>query len=212
MAILRHRSTTPPGGWQFFQKETEFTLKAENEPALVELVVKHRQYKNLIRQSPEEVQRDIERQICTRLGSMECQSEGKDDNWVPRNPERHVVTMSGVLGFSKAAFAFLKSGMALAPLEEVQRRADVCRSCPLNQPMTGCACDGFYKAIEAVVPAERRLPGLHVCRACDCSLVAKVNLTEQQIIASNEGRKITWPGGECFQKKIMEDAAKAAAG
>lgn len=203
MAVLRKRSETPHLGWQYFQKETEFTIKGENEEQLIDFVVKHRQYKNLHPQDRPSVKLDIERQICTRLGSAECRPEGPDDNWVPRNPERNVVTMSGVLGFSKAAFAFIKSGGQLAPLEEVERRAEICRGCPLNQEMTGCSCNSFYKTIEAVVSAERRMRGLHVCRACDCSLVAKVNLTEDQVRVSNEKRKITWPGSKCWQADIM---------
>lgn len=205
MALLKKRNEAPPGGFTYFQRETEFTIKGENLPQLVDLVSKHRAYKNLHPQDAESVQKDIERQICTRLGSLECRSEGAADTWVPRNPERNIVTMSGVLGFSKAAFEFVKSGGALAPMEEVQRRAEICRGCPLNQPMTGCSCNVFYKTIDAVVSSERRLPGLHVCRACNCSLVAKVNLTKEQVIISNEKRKITWPGSACWQKTLMEE-------
>lgn len=207
MAYLRYRSTTPPGGWVFYQKETAFTIKGENEGQLIDLVIQHRQYKSLLPQEREAVRLDIERQICTKLGSGECRSEGASDTWVPRNPERNVVTMSGVLAFSKAAFAFIKSGGAMAPMEEVQRRAEICRACPLNQELTGCACNSFYKTIESIVSADRRLPGLHVCRACDCSLVAKVNLTDEQVRVSNEGRKITWPGSACWQKDIEQSVS-----
>lgn len=211
MALLRHRSTTPPGGWTHFQKETEFTMKAENEGLLIEAVKRHRQYKNLIRQSEDEIQQDIERQICMRLGSAECMAEGADDTWVPRNPERNIVTMSGVLALSRAAFEFVKSGGALAPMEDVQRRADICRVCPLNQEMTGCSCNVFYKTIESVVSEARRLPGLHVCRACDCSLVAKVNLTEDQVRVSNEKRRIQWPAGvNCWQAEIMSQPVSSS--
>lgn len=204
MATLKHRATSPPGGWTYFQRETEFTIKGENEMQLVDSVVKHRQYKNLQPQDPESVRLDIERQICTKLGSAECQKEGKEDSWVPRNPERQQITMGDVLAFSKAAFAFVKSGGALAPMDEVQRRAAICRECPLNQQMTGCSCNTFYKVIDATVSADRKLAGLHVCKACNCSLVAKVNLTDEQVRVSNEGRDIKWPGGPCWQKAIME--------
>lgn len=206
MALLKKRNETPPGGWSYLQRETEFTLKGENEQQLIDLVVSHRVYKNLKPQERDLVQLDIERQICTKLGSMECKKEGVEDKWVPRNPERNVITMSGVLAFSKAAFAFLKSGGELATVEEAKRRAEICRGCPLNQQMTGCSCNTFYKVIDATVSGERKLPGLHVCRACDCSLVAKVNLTEDQVRVSNEGRKITWPGSACWQRELEERA------
>lgn len=191
----------------YFQKETEFTIKAENRDNLVDLVVKHRQYRNLHPQQPALVALDIERQICVRLGHDECRPEGGEDKWVARDGRKPGVTMSGVLAFSKAALAFIASGAELAPMEEVHRRAAGCRGCPLNQPMTGCACNIFYKALDAAIPRSRKLEGLHVCRACDCSLVAKVNLTAEQIIVSNKGRQITWPAQECFQREIMEHAA-----
>lgn len=209
MAILKRRHETPPGGWVYFQRETEFTIKGENEDALIASVVAHRKYRNLQPQEPPLVALDIERQICVRLGHGECRPESKNDGWVPRDGRKQGVTMSGVLAFSKAALAFIASGAELAPMEEVTRRAAGCRGCPLNQPMSGCACGIFYKAIDATIPRVRRFDGLHVCRACDCSLVAKVNLTEAQIIASNEGRNITWPEQECFQKTIMQRHAAA---
>lgn len=209
MAILKRRNETPPGGWVYFQKETEYTMKSENEDSLIALVVAHRKYRNLQPQEPALVALDVERQICVRLGFGECKREGTGDAWVPRDGSKQPVTMSGVLAFSRAALAFLASGAELAPMDEVARRAAGCRACPLNQPMSGCACNIFYKAIDAAIPRARRFDGLHVCRACDCSLVAKVNLTPAQIVVSNEGRNITWPEQECFQKTIMQQHAAA---
>ncbi len=203
MALLKTRST-PPGGWAYLQTETQFTIKAENEDALIDLVMAHRQYRNLAQSDRATTKKEIERQICQRLGHLDCKPEGKDDKWVAQDGSKKIVTMAHVLSFSKAAFAFVSSGFKLAPMEEVRRRAAICRACPLNQPMTGCSCNSFYKAIDAAVSADRRLEGLHVCKACDCSLVAKVNLTEEQVVSSNEGRKIAWPAQECWQRDAMQ--------
>ena len=210
MAVLKRRNTAPPGGFKFYQAETRFAMTAENEDQLIDLVMAHRQYRGLVPTDRESVRLDIERQICTRLGHGDCKPEGKDDPWVPLDGSKKLVTMGAVLAFSKAAFAFVSSGFELAPMEEVQRRAEICRACPLNQPMTGCSCNTFYKAIEAAVSRERRLEGLHVCKACDCSLVAKVNLTDAQVVASNEGRGILFPAGACWQKTVMDKAATTA--
>jgi len=209
MALLKSKRDTPPGGWKFLQKETDFTVTGENEEQLIGLVVAHRQYRNLQPQDRESVRLDIERQICTRLGNLECKAEGKDDAWVPQNPVRHVITMSMMLGFSKAALAFVASGGKLATIEEAQRRANICKDCPLNQPMVGCSCGTFLKTIEASVPKERRFMPDRFCAACSCSLSAKVNLTEDQVVYSNEGRKdIKWPEGVgCWQAGIMKAAA-----
>jgi hypothetical protein len=106
---------------------------------------------------------------------------------------------------SRAAFEVLKSGLELAPMDEVKRRAEVCLNCPLNQPMQGCACAPLYKLIATLVPEDRKLEGLNVCQVCNCSLLAKVNLLEDHIFKSNQGRNFSWPAGACWQKDIMEN-------
>lgn len=209
MAVLNFQTTQPPGGWTHFQRETEFHIKGDDAQELIDLVVKHRVYRNLPRQSRDEVWLDIQRQICVRLTRQECSPEDKNDPWKPQGNERVRVTMGDVLAFSKASLAWVASGFELAPLEEVKRRADICRKCPMNAPMSGCSCDTFYKAIDAAVSQERRQAGLHVCGACHCSLVAKVNLTEKQVIESNVGRGIVWPQGvDCWQEAIEKNLAK----
>ncbi len=203
MAVLKRRSQQPPGGFIYRQSETDATIKAENMDRLVDKVAAHRVYKGLTPTDRPSVQLDIERQICTRLGRLDCRKENADDTWVPQDNMREVVTMSGVLAFSKAAIAFLASGGEMAPMEEVKRRAAICRECPLNQPMTGCACNLFYKVLDTTIPADRRVEGMHVCRACNCSLGVKVNLTDAQVRVSNEGRTIDWPDQACWQKDLM---------
>jgi hypothetical protein len=212
MARLKSFRTTPPGGWVYRQDETHLEIKAENGDALVSAVIAHRQYKGLSPTDRDTVLLEIERQICTRLGLRECKSEGKEDAWVPRDDSKPLITMTGMLAFSKAAIAFVASGLELAPMEVVKERAEGCLRCPLNQPVVGCSCDVFYKAIEAAVPKSRRIDGLNLCMACSCSLQAKVNLTEAQIIASNEGRDIKWPAQQCFQAEAMRkhEASKAS--
>ena len=78
----------------------------------------------------------------------------------------------------------------------------MCRNCPLNQPAQGCACALLYKMIAEVVPAGRKLEGLHICRVCKCTLQVKVNLLAEHIAASNAGRNFNWPAGECWQRDI----------
>lgn len=205
MPLLNSLTTTPPGGWTYRQVETDFTMKEENFKKLLATVVAHRQYRNLTPTDPELVSLDIQRQICVRLGRLECHKEGKTDKWVPQDELRDYVTMSGVLGFSKAAIAFVKSGGAMATPEVSAARAAICAVCPLNQPMTGCSCNVFYKVLDATVPAARRIPGLHVCRACQCTLAVKVLLTEEQVVISNEGRDIKWPEADCWQRVLMQE-------
>lgn len=204
MALLKRWRQSPPGGFTYRQAETALTITAENGDALVDQVVAHRVYRNLTPTDRETVRLEIERQICVRLGHSDCRPESKDDPWVPQDGTKPRMGMTQILAFSRAALAFIKSGGALAPMEVVRERAVGCLQCPLNIPLVGCSCTIFYKAVAAAVPDDRKIEGLNLCQACGCSLVAKVNLTDEQIVESNEGRKISWPAQACFQKEIMQ--------
>lgn len=205
MALLKSYTTTPPGGWQYFQAETEFTIKGDCWSELIDLVLAHRRYRNLHPQDKPAVELEIQRQMCRKLGKGECRSEGPQDKWLPLPHEKTMLTMEMVLAFSKAAIAFVASGGELAPMEEVKRRAEICRTCLFNRRLSGCRCGPFYALLDRTMPKHRRMPDLGVCGPCQCSLSVKVNLTEEQVIASNEGRDIQWPKDqECWQRTIME--------
>ncbi len=204
MALLKSFTTTPHLGWRYFQQETEFTLTGDNWEELVKAVTDHRVYRNLQPQDKAAVELDIQRQMCRKLGKQECRSEGPQDKWLPLPPEKELVSMDMIMGFSKAAFAFAASGGELAPIEEVKRRAEICRRCIFNEALHGCRCTAFYKLLDKTIQGARRMDGLGVCRVCHCSLVVKANLTDEQVRISNEGRELNWPDDqECWQKAIV---------
>lgn len=205
MALLKSYTTTPAGGWQYFQTETEFTIKGDCWSELVDLVIAHRRYRNLQPQDKPSVELDVQRQMCRKLGKQECRSEGPQDKWLPLPHDKTMLTMEMVLAFSKAAIAFVASGGEMAPMEEVKRRAAICKNCLFNQRLSGCRCQPFYALLDKTIPRDRRMPDMGVCAACQCSLAVKINLTESQIRISNEGRNIQWPQDqECFQREIMK--------
>jgi hypothetical protein len=96
-----------------------------------------------------------------------------------------------MLSFSKVALEFIRGGGAMVAKEEAKLRADICRDCPLNLPAAGCKCGTFYKMIAAVIPEDRKFPGLNVCGACSCSCVAKVNVPMEVLKADT--RPIEYP-------------------
>jgi hypothetical protein len=205
MALLKRWRVAPPGNWTYFQKESQLRIKAENGDALVDQVVEHRKYRGFTPTDRETVKLEVQRQICEKLGFNDCRPEGESDPWKPKDGSKPLVTMSNVLSFSKAAIAFVKSGGELAPMEEVKRRADICRQCFWNRELSGCACGGFYKILDAAIPKDRKLDGLHVCGICNCSNGVKVNLTEEQVRASNAGRNLPWPTETpCWQFDVMQ--------
>lgn len=202
MARLRNRRDVPSRGWNYIQKETHLKLEGDSMDELAKRVVDHRRFKGLSRVSIDEVKQDIERQICARMGTRECIAEGLDDEWVPVQAVA-LPKLSAVMGASKAAFEFVASGAELVSDEERLRRTEICLSCPLNVPLTGCRCSMFYKMLNKTLPEEKRNPELGVCAICQCSNNLKVNLQPNVIRAGDEGRNLTYPA-QCWVPGVKE--------
>ena len=204
MALLRFKNEKPAfGGYTYLQKETALILTANSLGELTRQVIAHRKHKSLPFGSEADVQKEIERWICGRLGSNECISEGPDDPWVPTPQDSNVMSMEKIVGFSTAAWTWLKSGGEFVTKEEAQRRAAICWACPANVDQGHeCFTCSLGKLVRSAVPDDRRIAGLHSCQFCGCDLVSKVNLPDPAIIASDTSRGIIFPA-HCWQKSIL---------
>ncbi len=202
MARLKFRNQVPPRGFFYVQKESRLRIEGESLDDLAQQIVTHRTFKGLPRATIEEAKIDIERQICARLTVRECVSEGIDDEWKPIDDNPNI-SLSAVLGASKAALEFVASGAELVPEAERSRRAEICKDCPANNQVRGCKCSIFYKMIDRMVPFERRDPELFVCSCCSCSLQAKTNLPANVILAGDKGRNISYVAG-CWIPELKE--------
>lgn len=192
MARLKHRNQRPPGGLKYVQAETRLLLDGDNYNELVKKVLAHRQYKHLPRATKQEVEEDVERQMCARLSKNECHSEGPNDELRPVE-ENLVLTVSSVTRFTAAALRWLATGAEVVPMEQLKKRQEICATCPLNTSLRACKCSLFYKSIDALVPQARRHPDLRVCSACGCSCQAKVQMPLKMVIDADEGRNIRYP-------------------
>lgn len=201
MATLRSRNTKPPGGFWFIEQTSHLRIEGDSIGELVGRIVQHRAYTGLRPVDPTEVQLEAERQICTRLSKSECRPEGGDDEWTPIVSKIGIPNPTQILDFSRVAMEWVARGLDLAPVEEAERRAAICRGCQNNTPLTGCKCSIFYKAINKAIPNARRLPGLGVCSACGCSLQAKVNVPGNVLVASNVDRDMDFPSF-CWQRQL----------
>ncbi len=204
MARLRFSDMTPHGGWRFLQPESRLVIEGESLGNLISLVQAHRAHKNLLPLDYESIRLEVERQICSRLGKAECQSEGTNDEWVPVPADSDVMNLEKIKSFSEAAWAWLKSGGEMVKPAEAERRAEICRLCPANMaPQKNCFNCSLGNLIRLAVPANRALPGLNTCNFCGCDLVSKVNVPASVIIASDKGRNIAYPK-HCWQKEILD--------
>lgn len=195
MAYLKLPSQTPPGGWIYFQNETRKWFSGDQGViALAEEIALHRQYRELPRASEDEALEDIHEQICNRLGPEHCRpNKGEDWRPIKRDFTRNLDSEQAV-AFTKGFIEFVKGHGETVAEPEAQRRAEICRSCPLNMKAEGCAgCSTLYHLINAVLPSGRQLPGLDLCAACGCGLKAKVWMPFSVIEAADSGRGLVYP-------------------
>ncbi len=210
MARLKFKSTRPPRGFFFIESSTRLRIEGEDYGTLMKKVMEHRQYRGLPRATRPEVEEDVERQICSRLTVAECRSEGPLDELRPVT-ESQVLSVGQVMALSKATFDWLASGAQVVSMELLKKRQEACLSCALNNPVKACSCSLFYKTIDRLVPAERRLQDMHVCGACGCSTNAKAQMPLSMIAQADAGRNIPYPIG-CWVRSENELAAQAAKG
>jgi len=197
MPRLRYKNQAPPGGYQYFQSESRLRIKGYTTAEdTVWAIVAHRQYRHLERASYQEAYDDMHAQLCERLGKAAC-VECDDVTDYSQN-------LSGdqIIGFTKAFIKHVANGCEFVDIEEAHRRADICLGCHMNMPKEGCAtCGTLVSFIEMAIPSERRFDGLEMCAACGCSLKAKVNATQDVILAGNKNRNLKMPA-HCWQNKL----------
>lgn len=196
MAVLNHPREAPPDGWKYFQAETGSWFEAMIGPELVDLIVAHRQWKNLPRADATSAWADLQQQICERMPPGVCTAESGED-YQPFDDKYRSLNSETVLAASKAAIAWLQSDSPAVTAEEAERRAGICRACQYNKN-TSCACTPVFKLIDALIPAGRTPAGLALCTLCGCSIRAKILAPRDVIDASNAGRNLRFPA-YCWQ-------------
>lgn len=205
MALLRFKNEKPAfGGYTYLQKETALILTAGSLGELTRQVIAHRKHKSLPFGSEADVQKEIERWICGRLGSNECISEGADDPWVPITTASDFFDLAKIKAASSAGWEWVKAG-DFASKEEAQRRAGICSFCPCNASFSGCKCGPLAQWVAAIVPKDRIISAMdnRGCAVCSCSLQALVNAPAEAIIASEKVRPLKYPVG-CWKLGALE--------
>lgn len=189
MAKIRNNSMIPQGGWTYRDRDTGHWFKCTAKSDLITEVTRHRQYKKL---PLDRIAHDIDEQICLKLPVQDCTACDPGEVHQPVQDRTKGITTEMAFAANKAVISFVKGAVlslltGASPFVEpsvAAARAAVCRTCPFNQPLTGCSCQAAYRAIEAMVPAKRHHAGAHICSACGCSLQAKVNLPDSVISES----------------------------
>lgn len=189
---------TPPNGWRFKNQSSGQWIIANHKKGLVEKVIFHRQQIDSGESlDPEIVGQEIDEQICLML----------DDSWCKGDSGREVysdvtksLSTAQFKSLATATTGWLKGGAELVSKEVLSERQSICNTCPMNKHTNACACFPIYKAIERVVPQDRRNDNLGVCSICGCLINAKAQLKDEVIQASNKSSNPKFPSW-CWQNK-----------
>jgi len=112
-----------------------------------------------------EFEQEIERSIC-RDYPAEC------SGWDPNMPRPRGLTFHDVISGTKVLVAFKLAGSPLVERSEAERRAEICRNCPMNVSFTaGCnKCRDLSDMVQKVIQNQstRFDDQLKSCSICGC--------------------------------------------
>jgi hypothetical protein len=155
--------------------ETGVTVSAGSINKLKSSVANHMAANRI--EIPRDFDELIEDTACRNLG------DGKNQWCAERKPEvpmpgRSKWRAADVVRFLKTVTAWgLKEGFKFVPIEEAERRAAICATCPMNTLVQGCmGCSGVGTLVKMIRGSTRTSQDakLHTCEVCGCFLQVKV--------------------------------------
>lgn len=172
MKTLIHDNEVPPGGWRFFEKETNTLIEAGTGGELRAKVISHRQSNNLpvgLRMWEE-----IQEQICSGLDENHCTDSAR-----PRHAQSKRMDIGQIVAGTLTLLHWFSTGKKRVDLAEANRRASICAGCEFNQKYEGCqGCQSnkLLAIVTGIAGNEKTAfsEKLNACQLCGCSLEAKV--------------------------------------
>lgn len=168
---LKNLKSGPPGGWQYTQPQSGYTMSSIVFYDLVKKVSMHRHNMNY---PMGDVAAEVEAQICSRM-SPEDQYAHCETGVRPVKSLHWTL----VQRFLVDLVAWLKIGFEPVEQAEAERRAEICKTCPLNVGMHGCgSCRQTLDAVrETVMKLTTPLDSkLQACGVCGCELKTAVHV------------------------------------
>lgn len=200
---LKTYDTAPPGNWRYTEPTTGFTSMGITIRQLLDRVRQHR-LNNNIPIGPHLLE-EVERAICAALSpadQIEFCGTGL------REPAG--LHWGEVQKFMATATAFIKSGGALVPQEEAERRTAICVTCPYNVGMYGCApcrliVDGLRVAV--LQRSTSQDAALNNCGVCGCDLKTMAHIPLDVLRAGEAGRELVYPDW-CWKKAAVANESQ----
>ena len=168
MLTLKQKKRIPPGGFSYKQPETGIVIQAFSWPALVQLVINHRNANNL--PVPVNIEEIVEEGACQERPDQ-CH-----DKEAPKPAKGGKLTLQAAARFTRTLAA---AGSERVSYETAVSRARVCSNCEDNispEGCEGCKKGWVRKAIE-LIAGTRKTPydkSLKSCKHCGCFNVAQI--------------------------------------
>lgn len=196
LASLHH---IPPGGWKYRQAESGMEIFGGDYFDLKEKVRKHRHINNFFTQ---ELDNDIQTQICTRLPPAARAHFCKPCTQIATRS----IDLEDVRHFLVTAASWVRKPEFVSQAE-ADRRAEICAGCPHNVAISGCSpCRGLVKWTFEVV-GHKRTPfdyRLGACEVCGCSNQAQIHMP-LEALKKGITAKMAFPDF-CWKKSLQQTA------
>jgi hypothetical protein len=167
LLIVQRDINSPPGGWRYTVPQTGVTITAPYYSSLLPRVVKH------LKANALEVDEDVIMDGACR------ETPNLPAGWCCPKPEKPVegslphLTLRHLDRFIKSIWHTLLS-RDFVSREEAERRAEVCKSCPLvTGGLGGCStCYSLLRATEKLIQSNpiKMDTDKDVCGACGCHI------------------------------------------
>lgn len=168
---LIRKNTQPPGGWRYKHPETGWWTTGGHFDDLVSKAVQYRKDNHL--PVGTNFEDDVQHQLCGPLGPEWCAGA---------LPALHPggFTFKALIQGTKTLVDWALNGGQVS-LDEADRRAVVCSTCPMNQDSQGCeTCNSEQVAdLVAKMAFKGEIPHgryLRSCAICQCKLAIKVRV------------------------------------
>lgn len=226
MWSLKSKSSFPPGGYQFYQPETNWSAPmpmVDDFGTTINKIINHR-LANPRFNLPTDysvVSQELETFTCTRIKFDPSHCELKKKlNSVSNNHNGQPILKGLAAGlavvkkWAKGVVVlsdWLGSGGIPASRKVAQRRADICLKCPLNDTGEWSFSDEAASKIKAQLEAKKQLnlttkgeEGLGHCSACGCNLALKVNVPLDFILPHTDPEVMEKLHSDCWIKNEKE--------
>lgn len=205
---LRNQALVPPnGGYKFKEPATGAEFDGQSLSETVRLVARHRTANAIGRLTEEEVQADVEDQICKRAGHEWCRNMNAE-RWGFRLSWDTIV--AGTKTLATEALRTLGGKDPWCAQSEAERRAAICAKCFANQRGGECGGCGFMDLVRSAISetcSGQSTPSdalLESCQVCSCLLKCKVHYPNDVLKSSMTDRQRAAYGDvpECWMNDL----------